>query len=273
MTDIQTAPPAPSFPSLQSFCVDLPLYAFYKVTEENFNDFLIFTQRDAVIDSFCPYCSKDSTFKRQDNGYNQGRTTLDSWWEYFPFIEFRFKCSRDNNHAISYSFQFDENQGVQKIGQYPSTYDVAAPSVKRYRKILGEDRCRELVKAIGLFTHGVGAGSLIYLRRLLEYLLEKAHLEAQQSETWKKTNSVDFSRASVGEKIKALSDYLPEYLVNNKKIYSVLSLGIHSGSEEECMKQFPILRTAIELILDQKIEDAKRKRKEKEITTLLHQFG
>ncbi|SSB95811.1 hypothetical protein SAMN04488697_103414 [Pseudomonas sp. 43mfcvi1.1] len=260
------------FPSAQEFCSELPLYYYYEVNDSNLENFVSFARKTATIDVFCPACLKDSTFKLRENNYGRNSIDIDTWWEYYPFYEMRFICSRDREHEISYTFQFDKNKGVQKIGQYPSVYDVAIPKVKSYRKVLGEEQYKEFIKAIGLFSHGVGAGSLIYLRRIFENLLEKAHLEANQSEEWLKVHSATYTRATVSKKIEALADYLPEYLVGNKKIYSILSLGVHSTPEEECLHLFPLMRVAIELILDQKIQTARRKRKEAEIASLLHQI-
>jgi hypothetical protein len=43
-------------------------------------------------------------------------------------------------------------------------------------------------------------------------------------------------------------------MAQNKKIYSILSVGIHEMSEAECLKWFPLLVESITQILDDKIE-------------------
>lgn len=63
------------------------------------------------------------------------------------------------------------------------------------------------------------------------------------------------------EKITLLKDYLPEFLVENKKMYSILSVGIHSLSENDCLKYFETVKIGIELILDEKIEILKKQEK------------
>jgi hypothetical protein len=63
------------------------------------------------------------------------------------------------------------------------------------------------------------------------------------------------------EKVESLKDYLPSQLVGMKRIYSILSDGVHALTEEECLALFPALKLSIELILEQKIEaDAKAQR-------------
>lgn len=60
-----------------------------------------------------------------------------------------------------------------------------------------------------------------------------------------------------------LKNSIPEFPVNNKTLYSILSKGIHELSEEECLDIFPVLKTAIEYILDEikakkELEEKKR---------------
>ncbi|GFD75677.1 hypothetical protein KUL113_50970 [Tenacibaculum sp. KUL113] len=63
-----------------------------------------------------------------------------------------------------------------------------------------------------------------------------------------------YKRARMNEKIEMLSAELPEFIVENKSMYSILSKGIHELSENECLKAFPIVKVGIEIILDEKIE-------------------
>ncbi len=52
----------------------------------------------------------------------------------------------------------------------------------------------------------------------------------------------EFATKHMDEKISLLQDHLPPFLVKNKKIYSILSLGIHELEEDECRSFFPVLR-------------------------------
>ncbi len=57
------------------------------------------------------------------------------------------------------------------------------------------------------------------------------------------------------DKIKMVENYLPKFLVDNRKIYGILSAGIHELNEEECLGFFSIMRESIELILEQKLKE------------------
>ena len=74
------------------------------------------------------------------------------------------------------------------------------------------------------------------------------------------------------EKIEKLKGYLPQFLVNNKHIYSILSKGIHELEEEQCSKFFPILKQSIEIMLDELAEAEEKERRRKEIEKAIQEM-
>jgi hypothetical protein len=60
-------------------------------------------------------------------------------------------------------------------------------------------------------------------------------------------------------KIDLLRDHLPTFLVEHRKIYNILSTGIHELSEAECADAYDLVRVGITLILDEEIEQWRRK--------------
>jgi hypothetical protein len=146
----------------------------------------------------------------------------------------------------------------QKIGQHPSVADFQIPQVAKYRKLLGDDSYREFTRGIRLAANGVGIGSFVYLRRIFENLIEEAHIIAKQDTNFDEGR---YRGSRMDEKIAILRDRLPPFLVKNRNIYSVLSKGIHELTEAECLDYFRAMRVSIELILDEKLEAAERKRK------------
>ncbi len=109
---------------------------------------------------------------------------------------------------------------------------------------------RELTRAVGLASHGVGIGSFVYLRRIFERLIDEASKTAAKVKGW---DPVLFQQSRMEEKIRLLKDFLPAFLVEQRQLYSILSKGIHALTETECLESFPIVRAGIELILDQKV--------------------
>jgi hypothetical protein len=60
----------------------------------------------------------------------------------------------------------------------------------------------------------------------------------------------------MAEKIDMLKSHLPAFLVENRRIYSIVSLGIHQLSENDCLAFFPILKQSTLFILE---EDKQKK--------------
>lgn len=174
----------------------------------------------------------------------------------------KFFCSRNSKHSLLFFLKSDQSLvgeiTLTKIGQFPSTADITNEDTKKYFKVLGRDGSGEFNKAIGLVSHGVGIGSFVYLRRIFENLIEEAHNEAKGEMDW---NEDEYLRARMNEKVGLLREHLPEFLVQHKSLYSILSKAIHELSEEECLEMFPIVRNGIELILDEKIEQLEKAKK------------
>ncbi len=156
-----------------------------------------------------------------------------------------------------------QDQKLMKVGQRPSIADLQLEGLEKYRQALGKETYREFTKAVGLFAHGVGIGSFVYLRRIFERLVNDAYKIAGQNSGW--DESV-YQKARMDEKIVLLKGHLPQVLVDNAGIYSILSKGIHSLTEYECLKYFDTVKVGIELILDEKIEREKKQKKIKSVT-------
>lgn len=158
-------------------------------------------------------------------------------------LVFKFVCSMNDEHHLDYIVSTEGNR-FQKIGQYPSVADLTFPELDAYKHVISKEDRKELGTAIGLFASGVGAGSYVYLRRILERLVYQAKEVAADA-----IDNEMFEQARVAEKIKMLEGYLPDILVKNTTIYGILSKGIHELSEEECRKYFPIVKECIYQIL------------------------
>jgi hypothetical protein len=126
--------------------------------------------------------------------------------------------------------------------QYPSKADLATPEMQKYRKVLGDETFRELTRSVGLASHGVGVGAFVYLRGIFEILIEKARQEASTEQGW---DEQAFEKDRLDEKILRLKSHLPQFLVNNRALYGIRSVGVHKLSEVECLEAFPFVRVGI----------------------------
>ena len=134
--------------------------------------------------------------------------------------------------------------------------------INSYDKVLDKEKLREFTRGIGLAAHGIGIGSFVYLRRIIEFFIEEAHQVAIKDQSWK--DEPAYLNLKVGQRIESLKSFLPPILVEARKVYSILSKGIHELTEKECLDYFQPLKVIIELILDDREIERKRREKEKE---------
>lgn len=241
----------PELPSAKDFCLSMPLYESFKYDDEKDNAFFALEQFEGTLDFHCPECGKHSVFTARKNNY-----TSNSHYTNYIF-SLLFHCSRNKSHHAL--FVFRAHKGIlQKIGQVPSLADLVLPDLRKYRAVLGDERFKELNRAIGLTTHGVGVGAFVYLRRIFESLIEAAHVEASSATEW---DEDAYSLARMDEKIRLLKHHLPKFLVENRSLYGILSVGVHTLSEADCLAAFPAVHLAIELILDDLLEAQERQTK------------
>lgn len=167
-------------------------------------------------------------------------------------------CRGNKDHIFSVNLRFD-GRTIQKVGQYPSHADFAIAEYAELSKQLGEDDRREFNKALGLFAHNVGIGSFVYLRRILEHLVERRFDDLKDENEW---DVDEFRSKKMHDKVAFLKDHLPDYLVENKAIYGILSKGVHELEEPVCIDAFPVLRDAILTILrDDAVREAELKQR------------
>lgn len=272
------APTIPGLPEAQKFYPNSALYTQYAA--QNDSKQRVFEVLYAVrsIDLYCMGCRQHSVFQPVENRpehhhYHRLAENGDDWnvdLEKSVFIvEKQFRCSRNTNHLVVFFTQLKYGK-VFKVGQSISLADLAEQDIRQYKKVLGDENYHEFSKAVGLYSHGVGVGSFVYLRRIVENMIVKpAHERAQGDAGW---DEEAYSKSRVKEKIDMLKGRLPAFLVENKSIYSVLSLGIHELTEEQCKSYFPVLRSCLELILTEleslRIHEAKRKDMESKLSRI-----
>ena len=271
--------------TVKEFFFDLPLYQ--SVPKDECEDVINFVigRGHKEVDGYNPIEKCDSTFALFSGIYQTvhnpigNNSALEITYVYSKNREFNtheliLRCKRYGtflHYLIHMEYDEDHNiLSISKVGQYPSVADFHIGQVRKYNKVLPEDKMREFTKAIGLAANGVGIGSFVYLRRIFEHLVFEA-LEVAKVKN-EKIDVDAFDAARMNEKIQLLSGYLPDFLVENHKIYGILSMGIHELSEETCKKYFSILRESIEMILDEKLEAHQKELKKKHIQQTLSQI-
>jgi len=262
-----------SIPSPEKMFLEVSLYKSFTLLYNDLPKLIQILYYEGIIDCYCPSCEKQSTFNaimnypntRPLNALYPGNINEEHLQEPFEelkngmkhYVNKKFYCSRNKEHTMAFAFLLDGKGNFMKIGQHPSIADLTSFEMLKYRKIL-RDKYSEFNKGIGLASHGIGIGSFVYLRRVFEQLIEEAHTIAQNMEDW---DEELYQQSRMAEKINLLSPQLPSFLVENRTIYGILSKGVHSLTEEECLGIFPSVKLAIELILDEKAHQLEQERK------------
>ncbi|TFE02875.1 short-chain dehydrogenase [Jeotgalibacillus salarius] len=249
-----------------------PLYKTINIDSDNYQFIFSFLNENFSnqFDSYCIHCKNESTFKKvTDESYTYNlqlkKITAQDLSIFYGFHLIEYKCSRNETHSYSFSYRFQDLE-LTKIGQFPSIADIATQTIQKYRKVLKKDY-NDFSRAIGLYSHGVGAGSFVYLRRIFENLIEET--KEKFSSTQSDWNDDKYQKSRMDEKIDILKSDLPEFLVKNRILYGILSKGIHELSEEKCIELFPHVKLAIELILDEKLANIERESKIKNLSEIM----
>ena len=143
-----------------------------------------FFKRDSNkrIRMFCPGCKDSSVFTLVDSDYKRlaaSLGSLNSWsgqqqgvtYEIADVVNkmetymnkvytLTFLCEMDHYEAV-FCLLFSGCK-ITKIGQYPSVADLGKPTFGRFKRYLKNDY-ENLYRAYGLYSHGIGIGSFVYL--------------------------------------------------------------------------------------------------------------
>jgi hypothetical protein len=208
--------------------------------------------------------------------------------DYFDFLKawlahLTFACARNPGHIAHFSLRVTQVGGLDhttanvvgvrltKFGQLPSLADLAASEVDSYGAFVDAADLRELKRATGLAAHGVGIGSFVYLRRIFERLVAEAADRAAAADA--KFDRKAFMTLRMEDKLEAVEGHVPDWMAQNRKLYSILSLGLHELSEEACKTAFPAVKQAILALLEQHAELARKQKRAKEAAVELAKLG
>ncbi|MFA5157629.1 MAG: hypothetical protein WC451_00345 [Patescibacteria group bacterium] len=239
-----------------TFFFEVPLYEVYKEVP-NLSNILI-----GEVDGYNPIKKCETTFEIEED-----KVTSYSGWDGFRKVSLTCKRYGDKIRF----FILRGSDAIMKIGQYPSLADIQFEKLgKKYDRLLSEKDLKNFKKAIGLAAHGVGAGSLIYLRKIFEDLVNETFNNHVKELA---TTPADFKTKRMEDKVEIVKKHLPQQVLGMKPLYSILSSGIHYMEEEDCLSYFAPLKLSIELILDEKIETAKLNQRDEEVKKALQQIS
>jgi hypothetical protein len=262
------------------FFFQVPLYHEIEITDANIGDFYKLMLQTKTVDGYSIKLNENTTYSiRVVRSVLPGGTV--DIHHFSGYGEITLTCARTAETMQYYYLlrieekeELDEEVGssiwryyFQKVGQFPSLADLQIKEIKNYKAVFDQKWMKEITKAIGLVAHGVGIGSFVYLRRVFERLIEEAHIVANSESSWDESA---YKGARFLKKIEMLKQFLPQFLIDNKEAYSILSKGIHELEEQECLQHFPVLLATINFILEEKLEKRNKAKKMEEVQNAIN---
>lgn len=289
------------------FLCNAGLYDVQEINESNISELIDLIGGKVKINLFCKECKEMRVFSMEPIMHAEKNDKIEAWvmqslsgdlellqkygfgeaitteegtelkwgWKNWQckdavrIMTFSFKCAMNESHIIDF-IVLTTDELMIKIGQYPSVADLSFPELARYKKELSKNDMNEMRRAIGLHAQGIGVGSYVYLRRILERVIEQAKCIAVAEA---KIVEDEYEQKRVVERIKMLKDYLPDILVSNPTVYGIVSKGIHELSEEECIEYFPIMKECIFMILEKWEQERQQVEAEKQLSAAISKIA
>ena len=245
-----------SEPPYKSMSFDYDLYTKFGFIE------------DIRIDAYCENCDAEKVFCNEIKENlkeiftaafkviggppgSRGPSASDFFKDKEYFVNMTLYCAKCGEPHY-YSLLFKGNT-VTKIGQYPSFAKISAHDLKKYKNMISK-YYPELTKSVNAYSQGMGVAAFVYLRRILEHLIETKY---NGDPSWKFIDKL--------KEVEKTEQIIPSELSEIKEqIYSILSKGVHEYEEDECIQLYIAVKFVVEQILDLELEKKTRSTKAKE---------
>ena len=264
----------------KKFLEEYPLYKKFITT-----DFYYWTTlRDLpkpAIHMYCWKCDSDQTFNMA-NEYWEVDYPVDSSIV-GKTLRTRYVCSACRDSARLFFIQFGSEKieaknkdgkdventvvSMMKVGQNPAW---SIEMDKELEKMLGE-HAEYYKRGLICESQSYGIGAYAYFRRITEDVIDELLesildlVEEDEKEQYKeKLEQVKIEKIAEN-KINLVKDLLPKSLQVDgmnplKKLYGVLSQGIHDETDEECMEKAEAIRGILVFLVNQVIRTKKDKK-------------
>lgn len=213
------------------------------------------------LDLYCPTCKTNKTFirKSEERSNALGRFGYPKNGAIYyaeSLLLITYSCPTCGSNVL-YAFYYDGGN-IYKISQFPSLLDVSRNELKQFNAnfLIDEDSFNELNKAYECASSGFYVAAYTYLRRVYENLFLNLFKENQDNLT---VTLDEFVKLKFDDKLESLKDVLAIEDAVYKPLYSLLSSGIHSLSENECQNYFHLLKNILlEILTEQKAKEVRK---------------
>lgn len=258
---------------LQKFLEKEPPYKVVNITSNQLQQ--IFDIENITITQYCERCKQQRSFKchstefqNMSKEYMQYVISSNIDYDIEDYGEqccwtflLKFNCQHDCGES-HYIILLIKQLTLQKIGQYPTfAKEEANKKLTKYKSLIPK-YYPELTKAVSAYSQNMGVPAFLYLRRILEHLVEEKHKNYGGSEGIKFVDKLH----KVEQHEKIIPDEFNEI---KNQLYTVLSKGVHEYEEKECIDMFPAVKFIIEIILDEELMKKERTQKAQEAKAII----
>lgn len=252
--------------------VNKGVYSYVK--DITYDQYLFYLDKKVhkTLDLYCPACKGQKTFILKTISsceYTRFVKTISmNGCQYgYNVYEVIYECPTCKSEIAFYLFYDSTRARIIKIGQYPSLYDISRDELKEYQtsNLISDDDIGQLYKAYTCASESYFVAAYTYMRRVFENLLNNVFKDnvAKIGLT-----EVEFNKLRSNEKLEKLKDYLAIDDEIYKPLYALLSVGIHALTEEECGKNFELLKSILLDILAEQKAKKEKEEKRKQIKLL-----
>lgn len=242
---------------IKEFLETAPLYSWNKFKKPNINRSSLWIKE---IDSFCQTCNQVRPFQdMRSRGGLVGTelTALSTGTSYFQFS--CASCHGNQHEYLVEQIVTDETIKIQKYGERPRKKLERDPLLQNFFE--HDSECYE--KAVVCISNGYGIAAFAYMRRIIEenihelLSLIKEDVEVSESESPVLAKLAELRAESpMSDKIKIANHALPNYLTPSGlnplgRLYKVLSEGVHSYDDGECLERAKTIQACTKYLISE----------------------
>lgn len=242
---------------IKFFLENKPLYAWVEFKKPKANRSSLWI---GAIDSFCEKCGMVRPFhdmRSRGSGAGIAVKALSTGISYFKFT--CVTCRKERHEYLVEQILCDETIKIQKYGQLPRKHLERDRTLQKFFS----DDSDNYEKAVVCLSHGYGIAAFAYLRRIVENntikLIDLVLDDVNSSEPDPKileALSELRKESPMSDKIKIANEALPVYLKPEGlnplgRLYQVLSEGVHSLSDEECLNRANTVKECLKYLISE----------------------
>lgn len=257
---------------IKDFLERAPLYSWWEFVRPKINRGSLWIKE---IDAFCDTCNQNRPFqdmRSRGGGAGMPAPALATGTSYFEFK--CASCCKEKHEYLVEQIVGEDKISIQKWGELPRKKLDRDPLLKQFFSNDGE--CYE--KAVVCLANGYGIAAFAYMRRIVENNIDslieliKSDVSDTDKDSPTLSNLAALKKESpMSDKIKIANSALPNYLIPSGlnplgRLYQVLSEGVHSLSDAECLKRADTIQACIKYLIG---ELASRKKNRDSFSSLV----